>query len=706
MRNDFRATLEWIRQKTQNVPEYVGAWVEKIRQNQHKSSAASAVDEYFLRHTFVPLVGLRGWVQRAVDIWGRQRRVAAFAEQQSDAQELLSAAMFAALANGHSAVLLASDEAHRERLRSAVEACGLSDVLADCFDASAYHTWQQQHRPPQRPAQALPPTLVRLLQSAAQQMRQLDQWAALATQPLGCAQDYAHARRQAHNAASQLQQLNLIPTFIDCAALLKLPAEQQQQQFAAIGDIQRTVQQLPHEQKQRFDQLHPRFSQLPNTRQLQSDTAASLLRMHQAIDAALRDTLAQLYLYQKDLEAHYTLFFQERQEQLDALRDAAQAAEKIHPLLQPQEADKSRSFMRQQEQWNALQQILLPTLQALHHAERTHGYTPHVFAQYQRQGFTLKALLQDLDLYEQRLIEWYSQRMEQALDEVQDLRSDQLQSEFSSTPALAQTLRGLQMLAQNINRANIFRQPLLLDNPLIKTQIQRLQALQNYIQALQTDWEDFPRWHAFAYWSATLPKGIDQLVEQVLPMPHSHTQFAYNYWRQLQAQYELHPHWLNPARTQQIIEHLQKDEADYAPILRDFVRQLWQTQPQKYPLLLLSPQTCALHCQTTSSHTGEYNALISYGDASAEFALALAAAQQSFANHCGVFSQPNALADDFGAACWQLLHRLSPEDQPACMSQSHPAQWLPFRLPADGGTLYRWLDPQRSYYHWQEYNRW
>ncbi len=722
MKNDFPATVAWLRRKTQELPLSVGAWLEKIQQTSDKDPQSSQRG-YFLQHTFAPL-SVAGWVQRGLDIWGRHRYVSAIAGNKAEAADFLQAALSASLVNGQGLVLLAADEAHADTLRQAIADIGYADFCADWSSAQSRTAWQQQAEAQSQQAggkqepqpRALPPQLARLLHSASQQMQQLDQWAELAARPCGAALNYADARRRALLMEAELQQAQQKPLDLHCSALLRATAAETQRFFAEIPQIQAES----NEQHRLFECLHPRHHQNPNTQGLSLDLAASLERMRQALDGALRDVNAHLYLYENDLEAHYVLFFDERREQLEILREAAQKAEKIHPLFQPSEQDKSRwlgVLSRRLQEWQELQALMLPTLQALQNAERQSGYTPHVFADWQRKDFTVKALLENLQQYEERLMDWYNDKIAGLREEVRYLRVEQLNSSFAATQALSRASRSLQMLTQNINQSAIFRQPLRLDSSRFTEQLLQLESLQTDIESLQKHWTAFEHWHAIAYWRATLPKGLNEMLQQCLSLPNWQAQLQRSYWWQIVQQYEGDKRWINAQRLQQIIDNLRSDEERYTPLLRQFGLDLWQerqtyaltrllqdsqTLAQAYPLLLLTAQSCADFIEQAGA--GGYAAMLSYGGEDIEFGLALAAAQQAVRAHCALFSQPmdSAAISDFWENCWEEGQRVSAQDAPQPLAVE-AGNWLPF-YPTDlGGSFYRWLKKGESYQHWQEY---
>lgn len=540
LQKKLAAAWAQVQAKTATLPEYVGAEWNKITKEadsflglQDKEFLKDGV--YFFQHSFLPF-WVDNWAQAVVDLVGQ--RGSGLVAVQNDQQRLaiVEAVAAAALANQKNCLLVARDEAEAAALMTALQRRGLGAQLKNS-------SWQPTASAPL----PLPTNLTRLLRAAASQIQQWNAAAQLYQTPIGQCEDVADA----------IPLLNENQIIIAGLERLEAPQDAHFERICQEGERLWENVALPSP----FASLHPRFYRQPDGQQLAAQLQNTLQRMLQAVEEAQRDALTYLFQYEKSLSDHFTDIYAQKLALLRQIHSACELAEK----------KSSKILSPPHPKTHETQTAVFALHDQLYQLHFKYLYIPHEFEPLQRQMVATKTLRENLQTYEDQLTQWYHLREDFIQGHLLNLSEAQLDPHSPLSPKIRATLLGLNMLCQNINKAEVFQNELRLQQPSIKNQLQTLADFSQNIKNLLQIWPQFVSFHAAEYFvqaqNPTTQKWLRALYGQKNWASLANQQII----RSQLVQRRQHPDWRKGQQLAQLLALAEENAKAYRTELQHFI---------------------------------------------------------------------------------------------------------------------------------------
>lgn len=526
-----------------------------------------------LRHTFAAALP-SPTAQIILDNLGESRDILATGKPTPDD---CIAFLSNALSNGLKCWIVSDDTALLQHINDWCAAVGWGDLVANLHTQTTDNLLATL-RPRLRASHLrypMPASLVRVLQSAANTIQHWRQFAQQLQTPILTASSYSEAIAKwleyAPNVAINLRSISY-----------KYTIEEYEKLILCLRECQPLYEQLGTFQHP-FNALDDRFFRQAHSQQIAAEALETIERVLFVVDAATRDMLSYLYQYEVALDTHFTELFADHNDLINSILEESQTGAKLgkyvvnqHKKLHEKLSGVWGNLTGNQQQLETCQQKIIAAHDKLRHLHLKYFCVSHTIARL-AEDTTFEALAQDMETFQQKLVQWFSNRETLIQSHVQQLSPDNIHPQSQFQTRIADLTINLNNFVQKLAQARLFKLPFQFQNANIRQRAAQLEQLQKNIQLLKNQWNEFEAYHALKFcWLH-----YDDLQRQTIQLlaasqsKHWATDFEAAYWQQC-LQIVENQGIPTESTYHNSTTYLHKDLTDSYNALREFVPLHWQ----------------------------------------------------------------------------------------------------------------------------------
>lgn len=416
------------------------------------------------------------------------------------------------ISNAGTCLVVCEKKAALDIIHSQLKQMGLDElsiIVEDVYRdrASLVHSVRDRAQHKHQPYR-VSPSFIRLLQSCAAHVTRLQQFHKKLQEPINQQQNWTNTVGT-FLERDQQNDKHLLDQYLDANQFKFTPTELSD--IIGILSEGQTLYQPLGSLNHPLNALNDRFFRQANAMQVEADTKKALDNICFVVQAAQRDAFSYLFEYEQLLEKHFSTVYLSKMKLLDNIVDIIE-----HGFAQSKYYfNKTGGFYRKlmknvSDKYKKLEDEKATVLQNFLKVQKIHAQYAYFSFKFMdvsnHQKLEFQKLLEHVLNYKAQVYDWYEGRAPYIQKLVKDLGPNRIYKYVSFQRRVIEITKNLDAFERNFAQSKVFKVEFKFVTKNIRKRLTQIEALDENLQKLQQEFDNFSAYHALKFFWLTLNK--------------------------------------------------------------------------------------------------------------------------------------------------------------------------------------------------------